>query len=225
MAMTQMSRVATLGDIMTLKVISVGFGRTGTMSLRMALNELGYGPCYHMEDVLSDMQTRVPHWTAAIDGTPDWSTIYDGFNSAVDWPTAAFWQDLADAFPDARIILSSRSAESWCKSFSQTILAVLSAPDMWPEPQREWLEMCHRLVVQNTFHSQTDQDHLIATFNTHEAAVKATIAPDRLLVHAAPDGWEPLCAFLGNAVPDTPYPRSNSRQEFFEMLAQGGADG
>lgn len=207
---------------MTLHAISVGFGRTGTMSLRQALDTLGLGPCYHMEDVLQDMTARTAHWNAALDGQPDWEMTYAGFNSAVDWPTAAFWEELASYYPDAKIILSSRSPESWVQSFSQTILAVLTAPEKWPEPQRDWLQMCHRLIVENTLGGQTDEQHLIETFNAHEAAVRATIPADRLLVHRAQDGWEPLCAFLGKPVPAEEYPRTNSRQEFFELLASGG---
>ncbi|PKP83777.1 MAG: hypothetical protein CVT80_12025, partial [Alphaproteobacteria bacterium HGW-Alphaproteobacteria-2] len=110
---------------MTLQVISFGFGRTATLSLRMALEKLGFDPCYHMESVLVDMPARVPHWNAALDGRADWATLYDGFASAVDWPTAAFPVELLAAFPQAKIILSTRSPESWCASISQTILAVL----------------------------------------------------------------------------------------------------
>ena len=207
---------------MTLQVIAVGFGRTATMSLRMALNQLGFDPCYHMEDVLQDMHGRVPGWNAALDGRPDWEAIYDGFNAAVDWPTAAFWKELADHYPEARIILSSRSAESWWNSISQTILAVLTAPDKWPEPQREWLEMCVRVCIDRSLGGRTDKAGAIAAFNAHEAAVKATIGADRLLVHQAKDGWEPLCSFLGKPVPSVPYPRSNDREEFFELISKGG---
>ena len=207
---------------MTLKVISVGFGRTGTMSLRTALNQLGLGPCYHMEDVLQDMPTRVAHWNAAVDGTPDWESTFDGFNSAVDWPVAGFWEELAAHYPQAKFILSSRSADSWYKSISQTILAVLSAPEKWPEPQREWLEMVCRVVVDRSLGGRMDEAGAIAAFNTHEAAVKAALPAGQLLVHEAKDGWEPLCTYLGTPVPDTPYPRTNSREEFFEIMAKGG---
>ena len=192
------------------------------MSLRTALNQLGLGPCYHMEDVLQAMPARVPQWTAALDGTPDWEATFDGFNSAVDWPVASFWEELAAQYPQAKFILSSRSAESWYKSISQTILAVLSAPDKWPEPQREWLEMVYRVVVDRSLGGHMDEAGAIAAYNAHEAAVKAAIPTERLLVHEARDGWPPLCAFLGHPVPDTPYPRTNSREEFFELMAQGG---
>lgn len=206
---------------MTLRVIGTGFGRTATYSLRAALEKLGFNPCYHMETVLTDMENRVPQWNAALSGNPDWASIYDGHMAAVDWPTAAFWRGLLAEFPDAKFIHSTRSAESWYDSFSQTILAVLSNPDKWPEPQHEWLTMVEKLVCQKQFGGDTGRENLIATFKAHEAAVTSTIPAERLLVFQASDGWEPLCAFLDRPVPSEPYPRSNSRQEFFELMAQG----
>ncbi|PWE33031.1 hypothetical protein DDZ14_07410 [Maritimibacter sp. 55A14] len=192
------------------------------MSLRMALEEIGLGPCYHMETVLEDMTGRVPHWNAALDGQPDWDATYAGFASAVDWPTAAFHTELLDAFPEAKIILSTRSPESWYASISQTILAVLAAPEKWPPDQKDWLDMVSRVVIDRSLGGRTDPEAAIATFKAHEAAVRAAVPADRLLVFEARDGWEPLCAFLGKEVPDTPYPRSNSREEFFALLAGEG---
>ncbi len=209
---------------MALQVISFGFGRTATLSLRMALEELGFGPCYHMESVLADMPARVPHWTAALDGRADWDATYDGFASAVDWPTAAFPTELLAAYSEAKIILSTRSAESWYASISQTILAVLSAPDKWPPEQRDWLEMVRRTVVERSLGGCADAEGAMAAFRAHEAAVKAAVPPERLLVFEARDGWAPLCAFLDTEVPEQPYPRSNTRDEFFALLAAGGLE-
>jgi hypothetical protein len=206
-----------------MQAISTGFGRTATMSLRMALEQLGLGPCYHMESVLEDMGTKVPHWNAALAGAPDWQKTFDGFQSAVDWPTAAFWSELITQYPEARIIHSTRDAESWYNSISQTILAVLLSPDKWPDAQREWLEMVCHVVIDKSLGGKTDKDGAIAAFNAQEEAVRAAVPADNLLVFQAKDGWEPLCAFLDKPVPEGPYPRSNSREEFFAILAQGNA--
>ena len=208
--------------MMALQVISLGFGRTATLSLRMALEELGFGPCYHMESVLADMPARVPHWNEALDGQADWDVLYEGFGAAVDWPTAAFPAELVEAYPEAGFILSTRSAESWYASISQTILAVLAAPEKWPPEQRDWLDMVHRVVVDRSLGGRTDPEGAMGAFRAHEAAVKAAVPPERLLVFEARDGWAPLCAFLGAEVPKTPYPRSNTRDEFFALLAEGG---
>lgn len=209
---------------MSLQVISFGFGRTATLSLKAALEQLGFGPCYHMDQVLQEMDQRVPGWNAALDGDADWEAIFDGYRSAVDWPTAAFPRELIAAYPDAKVLLSSRSVESWWESISQTILAVLLAPDSWPDEQRKWLEMVSR-VVDRSLGGRTDREGAMAAFDEHEAAMKAMVPDGNLLVFRAKDGWEPLCEFLEVPVPEGPFPRSNSRQEFFELLASGGEAG
>jgi hypothetical protein len=202
---------------MTLSVISAGFGRTGTMSLKLALQQLGLGPCHHMIEVIGNGGVQVPLWNDALAGKPDFGAIYDGYNSAVDWPTAAFWKELADAYPDSKIVLSTRSAESWYDSISETILATVWAPEKWPASAVEWFTMVTR-VLDRSFGGAKDKDAIIAAFHAHETAVKAAIPGERLLVHSARDGWEPLCAFLGVPVPQTPYPRTNSKEEFFEHM-------
>ncbi|MEH6409237.1 MAG: sulfotransferase family protein [Hyphomonas sp.] len=202
---------------MTLSVISAGFGRTGTMSLKLALEQLGLGPCHHMIEVIGNGAVQVPLWNDALAGKPDFGAIYDGYNSAVDWPSAAFWKELAEAYPDAKIILSTRSAESWYDSISETILATVWAPEKWPPQAVDWFRMVTK-VLERSFGEAKDKDAIIAAFHAHEAAVKAAIPAERLLVHSAKDGWEPLCAFLGVPVPQTPYPRTNSKEEFFEHM-------
>jgi hypothetical protein len=202
---------------MTLSVISAGFGRTGTMSLKLALEELGLGPCHHMIEVIHNGEAQVPLWNAALAGKPDYAAIYDGYKSAVDWPTAAFWQDVAETYPEAKIILSTRSAESWYTSISETILAAVWAPETWPPQATEWFKMVSQ-VLERSFGDAKEKDELIATFHAHEANVKATVPPERLLVHSAKDGWGPLCAFLEVPVPLTPYPRTNSKEEFFQHM-------
>ncbi len=207
---------------MSIKVFSAGFGRTGTLSLKLALEELGFGPCHHMKEVLENGPVQVPLWHAAADGHPDFAALYKGYNSAVDWPTAAFWRELAAANPEAKVILSTRSAESWYSSFSETILASLLAKENWPPPAVPWLTMVVKVVIDRSLGGRTDKEGVIAAFHAQEAAVKAEIPASRLLVHTAKDGWEPLCAFLGVPVPATPYPRTNSKEEFFELMK--GAD-
>ena len=202
---------------MTLSVISAGFGRTGTMSLKLALEELDLGPCHHMIEVIHNGEAQVPLWNAALAGKPDYAAIYDGYKSAVDWPTAAFWQNVADTYPDAKVILSTRSAESWYTSISETILATVWAPETWPPQATEWCKMVSK-VLERSFGDAREKDELIATFHAHEANVKATVPPERLLVHSAKDGWGPLCAFLEVPVPLTPYPRTNSKEEFFQHM-------
>lgn len=210
-----------MGDRMTIKVFSAGFGRTGTMSLKLALEQLGFAPCHHMKEVIDNGAVQVPLWNAAVAGKPDFDAIYKGYDAAVDWPTAAFWRELAAAYPDAKVILSSRSAESWYDSISQTILSTLSVPEHWPPGAVEWFRMVTK-VIERSLGTARDKESVIAAFHAQEAAVKAEIPASRLLVHQAKDGWAPLCAFLGVPVPATPYPRTNSKEEFFELMKGAG---
>ncbi len=113
---------------MTLEVIGAGVGRTGTYSLKLALEELGFGPCHHMEEVLHNAPIQIPLWTAAAAGKPDWDAALNGYNSAVDWPTASFWSELAKRYPKAKVVLTLRSTESWVASFSETIQKLMAAP-------------------------------------------------------------------------------------------------
>lgn len=191
-----------------LKVIGAGFGRTGTDSMREALNLVGAGPCHHMFEVLGDeRQKRL--WRALAQGTaPDWPAVFDGFASCVDWPSAAYWRQLADYYPDARVLLTWRTAESWWTSFERTILPVIRQ-----STDRESLGVA--LIAEQVFGGRPDdRAHAIATYESHVEEVKATIAPERLLVHPLGSGWAPLCRHLGLPVPDEPFPRRNAAEDF-----------
>ncbi len=203
---------------MALKVIGVGVGRTGTYSLKLGLNQLGLGPCYHMEEVLHKMPVHVPLWNAALDGHPDWAAIYDGYASTVDWPTAAFYRELLAAHPKAKFVLTHRSPESWADSFGSTIYKLLAGREQAPPEMREWLEMAVRVIVKSGFPEGLDRDGLMKAFTAHNEAVKSAIPADQLLVYQVKEGWGPLCEFLGAPVPDGAFPRSNDRSEFWDLV-------
>jgi len=205
---------------MALQVIGVGVGRTGTMSLRLAINELGLGPCYHMEDVMDEIATRVPHWSDSLNGKPDWPAIYDGFNSAVDWPTAAFFRELVSHYPSAKFVLTVRDPENWAASFGSTIYKLLAEKDKAPPEVKDWLVMAEGVIANSGFPSGLDDDALARAFVAHNEAVKSTIPADQLLVFEVKEGWEPLCEFLGKPVPDEPFPRTNNREEFWDLVSE-----
>ena len=202
-----------------LKIIGAGVGRTGTHSLKLALNQLGLGPTYHMEEIIFDMQRKLPQWQAVVAGKPDWAAIFEGYNSAVDWPTASYYRELHAAYPDAKFILTHRTTDSWLDSFSGTIYQILSDLEQAPEPMRPWLRMVVKALAKAGFELGRDREQLGAAFEAHNAAVKAAIPAPRLLVFQAKDGWEPLCGFLGKSVPDEPFPRTNNREEFWDKVA------
>lgn len=204
---------------MTLKVIGAGFGRTGTLSLKAALEKLGYTKCHHMLEVFaSPKQGRM--WKAIGEGAkPDWDEVFDGFQASVDFPACVFWRELAEKYPDAKVVLSVRSADSWYKSASETIFAVGKVVPGWlkvlvPHVGRIF-GMHGNLIRDRTFGGKLeDAEHAKAVFERHNALVKATIPAERLLVFEAKQGWEPLCAFLGVPVPEGPYPNVNDTAEF-----------
>ena len=193
---------------MTLKVIGAGFGRTGTDSMREALNILGLGPCHHMLEVnASEDQKQM--WRAVTQGAPpDWERLFAGYASAVDWPSAYYWRELMAFYPQAKVVLTYRTADSWWKSFEQTILKGIQRST---EPESLGLA----LVRDKVFSGRADDRALaIARYEDNVKAVKATVAAERLLVHSLGDGWEPLCAHLGVPVPAQPYPSRNSASDF-----------
>jgi len=203
---------------MTLSVIGVGVGRTGTYSLKLALNQLGLGPCHHMEEVLYNLPTQVPLWSAALDGRPEWSVIYEGYRSAVDWPTACFYRELHAEFPEARFVLTHRGPEKWADSFGGTIYKLLSEQDNAPPEMRSWLEMASGVVGKTGFAPGLDYDGLLGAFRGHREAVRRTIPSNQMLEFDVKEGWEPLCEFLDMPIPDEPFPRSNHREEFWDRV-------
>ncbi|MDW5290286.1 sulfotransferase family protein [Formosa sp. PL04] len=201
---------------MAINIIGVGLGRTGTNSLKLAINKLEQGPCHHMEGVFKNMDVQVPLWSEAIKGNANWSAIYEGYKSAVDWPTAGFFRELIKEYPTAKFILTERSPESWADSFGSTIYKLLQGPV--PEHLQNWLKMANDVVVKSGFPIGSDRDQLIEGFIAHNKAVKESIPQEQLLIFQVKDGWEPLCEFLNVAVPNEAFPRTNNREEFWELI-------
>lgn len=209
---------------MTLSVIGAGLGRTGTLSMKRALEILGFGPCHHMEEVMAHPE-QIPVWHAAGRGEAvDWEKLLAGYRSTVDWPSAQFWAELAAQFPKAKVVLTRRDPERWYESFSNTILKLLQAPGPAPNPTvGAILDMCRDVIVRRAFDGRLDDPAAIkAAFERHNASVEAALSPDRLLVFEVAQGWAPLCKFLGVPVPATPFPRVNSTVEFWELIQKGG---
>lgn len=201
---------------MTLRVVGAGLGRTGTLSLKLALERLLGAPCYHMTEVFAHPE-HVALWHAAARGEPvDWQALFEGYASAVDWPVGSFWPEVSQAFPDALIVLSTRSAESWWQSASQTIFpfSARAAGTPW---HAMWMEL-----AKNRFTTRLDdRAAAIAAYERHNADVCARAPRARLLEWTAKDGWGPLCRALGVPVPDEPFPHANSTEEFLGRFEAG----
>ena len=201
---------------MTLSVIGSGFGRTGTMSLKLALEQLGFGPCYHMVEVFKN-PAAPDWWTEAASDLPNanWARIFEGYNATVDWPNASFYKQLADAYPAAKVIHTERDAEDWFDSTQATIFAEREGMN----PQAPFPRMIGKVIFEMFDGRMHDRDHVIAVYKAHNAKVRQTIPPERLLVYHVSDGWQPLCDFLGVPVPEGATPKVNSREEFGAHIA------
>ncbi|MCA1688697.1 MAG: sulfotransferase family protein [Actinobacteria bacterium] len=215
---------------MGLEVIGAGFGRTGTMSLKVALEELGFGPCYHMTEVFENSE-HVGQWEAAREGRANWEELFWGYRAAVDWPAAAFYEELMERYPDARVILTVRDPDRWYESARSTIyniqnvasspmlsLAALFVPRM--RQMKRVARMASDLAWEDVFHGRfEDRQYAIEVFDRWNEEVKERVPAQKLLVYEVKEGWEPLCDFLGVAVPGgKPFPHLNDAETFRKMI-------
>jgi hypothetical protein len=200
---------------MPLEIIGPGFGRTGTNSLKLALEHLGYGPCHHMFEV-RDNPELLPAWEMAARGEAvDWDKVFAHYRSQVDWPGARYWRELAAHFPEAKVILTVRDPDGWFDSVQATIAPFLAARGKHASAHVNAIaEMAQRTIAPIFDDRISDRDSAIRVFQKHIANVQSAISADRLLTFHVRDGWQPLCEFLAVKVPDIPFPNTNSSKQF-----------
>jgi hypothetical protein len=207
---------------MAIEVIGAGFGRTGTLSLKTGLEQLGFGPCYHMYELLQHLD-HAESWNRAHRGDSDAIRVpLDAYRSTVDWPGCGFWRELTELYPGARVVLSVRPADRWYDSFRDTVGALLAAgqeedPAIVPPEFQPIIDLRDGVVRDRSF-SPTfeleDRTAVIAAYERHNEAVRSTVPAHRLLEFDVAEGWDPLCSFLGVPVPDEAFPRINDRGQF-----------
>jgi hypothetical protein len=196
---------------MALDVIGAGLGRTGTTSLKLALERLGFVRCHHMTELIFHPETAAG-WERAAEGQAvDWEHLLAGYRATTDWPACHFYRELADRYPRAKVILTVRDPESWFRSTQATIFSAAHQREVEQRPMAGFMHKAIEPMFDGRLH---DHDHLIAVFERHNAEVRRTIAPERLLVYNVASGWEPLCRFLGLPVPAEPFPRANTTGDF-----------
>lgn len=210
---------------MPIRVIGAGFGRTGTLSLKSALEILGFAPCYHMETVFSH-PWHARSWLHAYAHAPmDWEDLLGRYQAIVDWPGCTFYRELMDIYPQARVILTVREPQQWYTSTSKTIYSVMNRFPLnrsggWIPLLNSLIVMLNRLIWDGTFHGRfTDQQHALRVFEDHIAEVQRQVPPENLLVYQINQGWEPLCRFLGVPEPEgIPFPHLNDRQAYLRKV-------
>ncbi len=205
---------------MALEVIGAGFGRTGTLSLKTALEMLGFDPCYHMLEVMQNPD-HIPVWNRIAAGDPfDWEEVFATYRATTDWPACHFYAELAERYPDAKVVLSTRDPEKWYASMEKTLLKGMRETGTDSAlPKDNPMYFGSVIISQGDFAGDLSKDNVIASFERHNAEVQRVIPPERLLVFQSGNGWEPLCDFLGVPVPDEPYPQTNERENFDEHIA------
>ena len=208
---------------MALEVIGAGFGRTGTTSLKQALERLGFERCHHM-DAVSTSREQVAAWTAIARGDePDWDRVFDGFRASCDWPSCTYWEELHRHFPEAKIVLTVRDESRWYDSVAETIYPASFLPPRWIvwaiPPLARFRKMVVAQVWDGVFGGRfEDREHALRIYREHVAAVKARAPADRLLVFEVKDGWEPLCRFLDVPVPPGDFPHANDAATLRPLL-------
>jgi hypothetical protein len=220
-----------------MRLIGAGLPRTATLTQKTALEMLGLGPCYHMVNVLADLE-QVDLWMRALAGEAPWEEIFKGFQSTVDWPGGYFYRELMEAYPDALVLLSVREPMAWAKSAHDTIWSVRYGESLmrllssaWGEVDPGWrgfLEMVDGLLWKGKGTLAEDHESMeglaegMVRFNEE---VKRNVPAERLLVWEPKDGWEPLCEALEVAVPDEPLPHVNDSEEFVERVIDSALGG
>jgi hypothetical protein len=202
---------------MPLEVVGAGFGRTGTYTIKLALEYLGFSPCHHMYEVRKRPEMLRPWQDALIGQSPDWGKVFAEFRAQMDWPAAAYWKELVHAFPEAKVLLSVREPDEWYASVSATILpSVTEGLELDRDDfSREASEMIFHTVHEKVFGGLLgDKKTAVSIYLEHIDEVRSSVPSERLLVYNVSSGWEPLCAFLGKECPNVPFPHTNSTNEF-----------
>jgi len=208
---------------MAIKVIGAGYGRTGTLSLKVALEQLGFDKSHHMMEVGKSL-AQINHWSRiAAGGEPRWDEVFADFQSTTDFPACAYYESLAEHYPDAKVVLTVRDTDSWYRSVMQTIWLFKLALPGWlrwiAPPIRRLSAAVDQIVWDGVFDGRAnDPEHAKAVFEAHNKAVVERIPADRLLVFEVKEGWQPLCDFLGVAVPDSEFPHVNDTAEMQQRV-------
>ena len=209
---------------MALEVIGAGFGRTGTASLKQALEILGFVKCHHMSEVIpSGKQARLWH-QLAFEGSVDWDDVFQGYRASVDFPSSTYYAELLEHYPEARVVLTVRDPDDWYHSAERTIHAVMKYQPGWLKvliPRMRFLSrMIERIVWQNVFDGRfEDREYATQVFRDHIEKVKSVVPPEKLLIYQVTEGWEPLCRFLDVAVPDgLDFPKTNEAREMMRVV-------
>ncbi|MDR4508194.1 MAG: hypothetical protein MRJ65_08160 [Candidatus Brocadiaceae bacterium] len=211
---------------MALNIVGAGFGRTGTLSLKLALEKLGFGRSYHMLDVYKHPD-HAALWSAGVEGKAiDWEALLSDYSAVVDWPGCYFWRELSNTYPMAKVILTVRDSEKWYKSMYETIYQSMQTAQKSGDKtvDNPIAAMAKKIIMTQTFDGRFEEKaYSISVYERHNEEVQRTISKEKLLVYDISQGWEPLCHFLRKPVPDVPFPKTNLRETFHRRLGRSSS--
>jgi hypothetical protein len=219
------------------KVIGAGLPRTATTTQKLALEMLGLGPCYHMRDLMADMERNVPLWRRALDDGAPWDQIFEGYQSTTDWPGAFHWRELIEVYPDAKVLLSVRDPDSWARSMGDTINQIYFGDSLMRHLAKAryaidprwaaWMDLMTDMTWEGRgafAGSRGEREPMIEGFNRFNEEVQSTVPAEKLLVWDPQEGWAPLCEFLEVDVPAQELPQVNDSQAFREGIIGAAVD-
>ena len=211
------------------KVIGAGFGRTGTLSFKKALEILGFGPTYHMLEVGKNANL----WTTFANNTDDLDLLHEilggaGYQSTCDFPSSPYWKEQCKLYPEGKVVLTARDPEKWYKSCCDTIFKMMPGHPASPFgiTLGYWIglapmafrAMHRKVILHDSFNDDLSKENIIACYNRHNDNVIKTCPPEKLLVFDVSQGWAPLCAFLDVPIPDVPFPHVNDTAQFQSVV-------
>lgn len=176
---------------MQAKVFCIGFHKTGTTSLELALRKLGYR-------VTGSFGTKDPDIAGKVHEMA--YTMVDKFDAFEDNPWPILYRELDERFPCSKFVLTRRPTESWIRSQVKDFATTET-------PMRRWI------YGEDAGCPAGNEDTYVARYERHNREVQEYFAdrPDDLLVIDLPndDGWSRLCPFLGHETPNEPFPHAN----------------
>jgi hypothetical protein len=173
------------------KIFCIGFHKTGTTSLEMALRKLGYRVKGSFGTKDPDIASKVHEMAYA---------MIDEFDAFEDNPWPILYRELDQRFPGSKFVLTRRPTENWIRSQVKDFATTET-------PMRRWI------YGENAGCPAGNENTYIARYERHNREVQEYFAnrSDDLLIIDLPndDGWSRLCPFLGHPIPNVPFPHAN----------------
>ena len=206
-----------------MKVICAGLAKTGTKSITKALRHLGYEVYDWEEQIFYFMDQWIDVFQNGV--APDVKYIYQNADAVVDVPGVFFWEEILEAFPDCKVILSERNEDSWVESWVNQLKALDNTKSVFLKilsPTMRKFSRIGRASVRALYGSRETTPTYVfrKRYRMHNHRVRSLAPPSKLLLYDVKQGWKPLCDFLGCEVPTVAFPHENVKGEIAQKLVK-----